>query len=358
MQHKIIYIKTTENCNLYCEHCFVPRVEKKMDLETIKKIINFINETFNKEKTSIHLIWHGGEPTLIGIKWMKEALELFKNNINDNIEIINEIQTNLMNYNDEWKELYKEYFNNYIGISYDFGIRYFKNSNEEFEKIFWNNFNKLIEDKIDYNMIITVTKNVIDMKPENFWNWIRGKNISSLHLERLTKTGYAVNNWDKIGFNNKQYNDFMLEFSKIYVKHIIDNDKKGEEYKNYLKISPLNSLLINTIEDKRSSCAGACHNFYTFNPDGSVKGCTSLENKIGHIDDDFKQIVAKNIISKRHCLDCEFQKVCNSGCPTMPIFDESEDCIGNYRLLKFFKYIGNQYNFKNNLSNKEIFNQW
>lgn len=359
MQHKIIYIKTTENCNLYCEHCFVPRVEQKMKIETIDYIINFINDSFGKNKTEIRIIWHGGEPTLIGAKWMKEALELFKNKINfENIKIIHEIQTNLINYNEEWKEIYKEYFNNYIGISYDFSIRHYKNSNEEFEKIFWKNLQKLKNDKVEYNMIITVTKHVIDMGYAKFWNWIEEKKIDSLHLERLTKTGYAIDNWEKIGFDNKTYNNFMLEFSKIYINYIVENEKLGSNFMNYRKISPLNSLIINTIENKKATCAGSCNHFYTFNPDGSIKGCTSLEKKIGTIDDDFKKLIAENILSKRFCEGCEFQIVCNSGCPTMPITDESGDCIGNYKMLQFYKYIGSLHKFNLNLSNKEIFNSW
>ena len=36
---KVIYIKTTENCNLRCKHCFVPHISNKMTDETFNKVI-------------------------------------------------------------------------------------------------------------------------------------------------------------------------------------------------------------------------------------------------------------------------------------------------------------------------------
>jgi len=351
MKQKIIYIKTTENCNLYCEHCFVPRVEKKMKFENIIKIVKHLNSSF-KKNTEIQIIWHGGEPTLIGYEWLEKAILYINNNINNNITINHNIQTNLINYNDKWKELYKKYFKSYIGISYDFNIRYFKNSNEEFEKNFWKNVEKLKIDKIDFNVIVTITKHVLDMGAVKFFEWIKNNKIKSIHLERLSKTGYAIDNWKKIGFNNKEYNDFMINFTKLYIPYITNSDNE------FIHISPLNALIKNIKKNVRTSCAGSCSNFFTFNPDGSIKGCTSLDNKLGNINDDFKDIITKNLLTKRMCIDCEFQQVCGSGCPTTPIYDETGECIGNYRLLKLLNILNIEKINKLSLSNDKIFNSW
>ena len=343
---KVIYIKTTEKCNLSCKHCFVPHINNKMNEETFEKILNQMKK-FENEKLTI--IWHGGEPTLIGKELFSKYNERLFQEI-DNSLIDNHIQTNLLTYDDEWDKIYKKYYNNFIGISYDFGIRFYGNTRSK-EEIFWKNLEKVKENKTEFNLIITVTKQVIEFGAVNFFNWILEKGLKNVHLERLTKSGYAINSWDEIGFTNKEYSDFMTNLFDLYMNYYIHNKNNY-----YIHISPFESLMSNVYQNKSYSCAGSCSSFFTFEPDGTVKGCTSTGKYLGEISEDIKSLALKNFYDKKKCTTCEFKKVCNSGCSVMTeIFDESGECIGNYKLLKKRSLYGLKFKINIDLSIKDMF---
>lgn len=343
---KIIYIKTTEACNLNCKHCFVPFKANQLSFETLKEIVNKINDL----KDDANIIWHGGEPTLIG----KEKLIKYIEYINENTDynMFHHIQTNLMKYDNQWKDIFNKYFNSFIGVSYDFDIRFWGKDKDK-EKIFWENFETLKKDNIETNMIITITKKIIENGAKEFWKWIIDKKITSLHLERLTKSGSAIENWKEIGFTNKEYNDFIYSLFKYYLMYknrFINTDKN-------IHISPFDSMINFIPRDIGFSCAGKCNNFYTFNPDGTIKGCTSTEPILGNLKDKMSDIIKKNIIDKKICEDCEFSQVCKSGCSVIKeVFDDSGDCLGNYKLLKFIKEY--QFKFKEDLSIENLFSSW
>lgn len=347
---KIVYIKTTENCNLNCKHCFVPHVNNFMKDEVFDKVVEKLN-FFKNEKMNI--IWHGGEPTLIGYKKMEEFLVKIKNK-NNNENINHHIQTNLLSYDNNWKNIYEEYFDSFVGISYDFDIRFF-GKDEKKEILFWEKFNKLRNDGLSYNLIVTVTKKVLDLGPDDFFKWIIDKGITNIHLERLTKSGYAINHWDEIGFTNKEYNNFMKKLFLIYFNYLKLNKFKN----NLIHMSPFESMLVNIPKKQTFSCAGSCKNFFTFNPDGEVGGCTSTTLKLGNVDQDMRKMARKNFIDKKKCLDCDFKDICKSGCDVLTeIFDESGECIGNYELLKLRQNLSSKIDIHYDLSIKEIFNEW
>ena len=344
---KVIYIKTTENCNLRCKHCFVPHISNKMTDETFNKVIEQL-KNFKNEKITI--IWHGGEPTLIG----KEKFERFNKTLFENFDVSNidnHIQTNLLTYDEEWDRIYKKYFNNFVGISYDFDIRFFDKTRPK-EKVFWDNVQKLKDNETEFNMIVTITRKVIELGAVKFFNWILDNDIRNIHLERLTKSGYAINHWDEIGFTNKEYNDFMVNLFNLYTIYY----NKNKNVREHLHISPFESIMSNVHKSKQFSCAGSCSSFFTFNPDGSVKCCTTTYRKLGTVNDDIKKLALKNFFDKEKCHQCEFKKVCKSGCSVMTeIFDESGECIGNYRLLKLRENYGKKYDIDIDLSIKDMF---
>jgi radical SAM protein with 4Fe4S-binding SPASM domain len=99
--------------------------------------------------------------------------------------------------------------------------------------------------------------------------------------------------------------------------------------------------------------SGECDTkFHTIDSNGYKHGCTALtseqDNKVT------KDIVTKIVwfkkdenqkntiletrkIRQESCIDCEFIKICSSGCLSVEKFDESNECSGAKTLFKTIK---------------------
>lgn len=114
-------------CNLDCDYCYYLEKEAlysdkplqlsafRMKEETIEKLIKTYIESQPQQR--IEFVWHGGEPTLLGIDYFKKVLELQKKYANGK-EIANSFQTNGTLINDEWADFFAK--NHFLcGLSID-----------------------------------------------------------------------------------------------------------------------------------------------------------------------------------------------------------------------------------------------
>lgn len=384
----MVYVRLFEGCNLNCEHCFIPSNPKKINPsfyenkglteDLIKNVPSL------KQNDRIYLQWHGGEPTLLGVEYLKSAI----NNViaDKRFQYMNGIQTNLMNFHEkteDWVKLYKDYFDGHLGISWDYKIRHFKVNNlspeedyEKFEKLFWNNVKLAQNNGLELYMVITVTKLFFEhfKNPFDFFEFITEKGIKKLNFERITKTGFARETWEKLGLSNKEYSQNMSRFFKAYKLFKKNNPE------THLNISPFDGLeisVVNYFKDKVQSkqeqaniwdimsyknqgygCwSGECDTrFHTIDSNGYKKGCTALnseqDNKNKSVanlgtqiiwvkkskDKDFREQRSERQLS---CSSCEFVNICSSGCLSVEKFDDSGECSGANMLFSTIK----QYHF-------------
>ncbi|MFA6807565.1 MAG: radical SAM protein [Eubacteriales bacterium] len=124
-----VFFMPTTGCMAKCIYCFAPVSAEKMNDATLKKTINWIKtsaDLFYKENYGefdekkppfFRFTYHGGEPLLMGKKFIKESLELL-----DSMEIPFRkhlsIQSNLWLLDQEYCEMFKRYEVN-VGTSLD-----------------------------------------------------------------------------------------------------------------------------------------------------------------------------------------------------------------------------------------------
>ncbi|GGF91967.1 MULTISPECIES: radical SAM protein [Cysteiniphilum] len=343
--NKIFYLRVHEGCNLYCQHCFIPSNPKKMNMDMIHKIVE--NMKFHtKEGDRVLIQWHGGEPTLKSPSWIEEAVTIINQYKKVNIE--HSIQTNLMNYNHEWEQVFKKYFSGKIGVSWDHRIRLTKKnqiiSHEDYESKFWTLLNQAHKDGIALDVTITLTKYFIqDWKnPIALFRRFSDCGVNSIHIEKLTKTGNARVYWDEIGVNNIEYSKYMSRLFKLY-------SLWNESEKMKLSISPLDDLKlglekfiesdVNALNKMPVCFSGACDkNFHTYDANGYKPGCTALNSEYDNSRASASLFVS-NILESRskrkaNCSKCLFTEVCSSGCLASSYIDESGECSGNKILLE------------------------
>lgn len=126
-------------CNLDCDYCYYLEKDalypgKKFNLssfrmneEVLEKLIrDFIT---SQPQQTIEFVWHGGEPTLLGIEYFRKAITLQKKYAGEK-EILNSFQTNGTLITDEWAEFLAE--NNFLcGLSID-GPKKFHDNHRRF----------------------------------------------------------------------------------------------------------------------------------------------------------------------------------------------------------------------------------
>jgi len=104
-------IKVTECCNLNCNYCgfFLSESKTKNQImndqcleQLLKQIGGYCRDNDSKR---ILLSWHGGEPLLAGQRFYKKISYYQKKYIPDDVEICNNIQTNLTLLNESWVDL-------------------------------------------------------------------------------------------------------------------------------------------------------------------------------------------------------------------------------------------------------------
>jgi uncharacterized protein len=86
-------VKPTHECNLACKYCYVEdQAEKgRMDQQTLERMTQQLVTLPGIE--SVNIIWHGGEPLLMGLEFYKEAISI-QNALKGQVNIQNSMQSN------------------------------------------------------------------------------------------------------------------------------------------------------------------------------------------------------------------------------------------------------------------------
>ena len=110
-------------CNLDCAYCFFLdkellypgskfRMSEAMLEQYIRQLIESHQENF------VNIAWQGGEPTLMGLDFYRQALRLAEKYRRPGMTFLHTMQTNGTLLDDEWAAFFKEH-NFLIGISLD-----------------------------------------------------------------------------------------------------------------------------------------------------------------------------------------------------------------------------------------------
>jgi uncharacterized protein len=133
-------------CNLACSYCYYLDKQKIYQEELVTRMNDKVLEAYIVQHIGISsgrdifFSWHGGEPTLAGLKFFQLAIDLQQKHTPANRRIINGIQTNGTLLDHEWCRFLKQH-NFIVGISLDGPEnfhschRFSKNGNSCFDEV-------------------------------------------------------------------------------------------------------------------------------------------------------------------------------------------------------------------------------
>ncbi|MGA9755705.1 MAG: radical SAM protein [Desulfobaccales bacterium] len=326
-----LIFKPTEACNSRCIYCEVvkkkTRGPKHMTFKTLELLFRRVNEfLLERPQEDLEIIWHGGEPLLLGPRYFARALHYQEKHCSGTVSRIrHSIQSNLTLLSREFLDPMRKLGVTHIGTSYDpIGNTRGLGKNRD-----WKTYNQrfldaicLLEDEgFTWGVIYVVTQRSL-AKPLEIFNFLT--NLSpkrGLMFNPVLVHGCGL---DHIKITPNQYAEFLGTIFPVWWRHRHE----------FGRIEPFFSLTENLVGDRKyliCTDAGACADSHlAVLPDGSASLCGRSADcgllDYGSIHEkSFSQIFADPqrealrrrlvVLPETACKGCRFWDICHGGCP-------------------------------------------
>lgn len=325
-------------CNLNCDYCYyLDKVklyaeQSVLSVSLLEKTIREYIEINDSEQ--IVFDWHGGEPLLLGLSYLKKIVEL-QNKYRGNKHVYNTIQTNATLLDDDFAVFFKE--NNFlVGVSIDGPqdihdrFRKDKGGNPTFLKVM-RGIELLHRYSVDFNTLTTVSK-AGEGRGLDVYRFM--KNIGSRYMQFMPVLEYvdSMNNnivspddenssLAKWSVSPMGYGEFMCDIFDYWVKNDV-----GSYFVNLFDSTLANYCGLNPGTCVYSETCGANA---VMEHNGDIYPCDHFvypQYKLGNVKDvPLEEIVSSERntgfgISKRNmlpakCLKCGYYFACHGECP-------------------------------------------
>ncbi|MBI5417201.1 radical SAM protein [Candidatus Poribacteria bacterium] len=319
-----VIVKPTNRCNGACIYCSSDKANFSFDMNEVflkkmhKELVKYAE--YLKIK-NITMLWHGGEPLLMGKNFYRKAWSTDLNN--KNIQFKHKIQTNLLNIDKEWIELFKQ-FDVKVSTSVDpiEQIRIYKNGCLQYPD--WiENFSLVCDAKLKVGIVFTVVANHLNKIDEIYTFFKNLQSFSSesigIRFNPVYRSGRAILEGSSLILKPSDFGLFLLRIWELW-------KKDGSPF----PISPFNEWF----NQKQVSCefSGNCHEYFlSIDGEGNIYHCGRFLDSgitLGNIlkGEALSSIISNNPWRKKlcnrtetllsgYCKDCSIWKYCKGGCP-------------------------------------------
>jgi radical SAM/SPASM domain FxsB family protein len=120
-------LKVANRCNIDCDYCFVfnskdqaaRHLPARMDLAVARAAAQRLGEhALAHNLRTIHVVLHGGEPLLVGVRHMADLLDAVRDGLRSRTQVLFELQTNGTLLSGAWLDLFERYGVT-VGVSLD-----------------------------------------------------------------------------------------------------------------------------------------------------------------------------------------------------------------------------------------------
>lgn len=326
-----VIFKPTEACNARCVYCDVVHKESRavrtMSKEVLELLFVRINEYLtDRPDDDMEIIWHGGEPLLLGAEYFETALAFQERHCAKTSSRINHsIQSNLTVLTPDLVRVLKKIGIGSIGSSYDpyTNLRGLGEGVDaaEYRRRFVRGVALLEKEGMGCGIIYVVTRLSLEKPLEIFYN------LTNFRIDGAVNMNPVIiyhDNLNHLKITPEEYADFLGAIFPVWWRN----------RSRYPHVGPFRSLIRNFVDGERHlSCgdSGHCANTHiNLAPDGRLSQCgRSSDWKLldyGSIcDRTFAQVFAdpqrqvlrdrNQVLSEGECAGCRFWDICHGGCP-------------------------------------------
>ncbi|NQV40757.1 MAG: anaerobic sulfatase maturase [Candidatus Marinimicrobia bacterium] len=338
------------DCNLDCEYCFYLEKdalfpETKTHRMSDQTLEVMIRNALEQSRGHISFAWQGGEPTLMGLPFFQNALQL-QQKYSQGHHIENTFQTNGTLIDKEWATFLHE--NDFLlGLSLDGPAhihdhyRVDKSGNPSFEKV-RDAADLLLDHQVDVNALVVVNDYSVKY-PEEIYKFHKDIGLDHMQFIPCVEHGNIHSTLAPYTVSAKEYGEFLCHIFDLWVQDIDDLVAKtsirffDSVFRKYVGHHPADCTLL-----------ANCGVYLTVEHDGSVYSCdfyVNPENLLGNIHDaklvdmlNGEQQIgfgsAKSTLPQE-CQSCEWLGLCRGGCPKDRILEGDES--GLHYLCESFK---------------------
>ncbi len=318
-------------CNLACGYCYY--LEKQglyPDKKTFHMSDGLLEEYIIQHIRAsagpdIFFSWHGGEPTLAGLKFFQQVVALQKKHLPKNFRLLNGIQTNGTLLDDDWCQFLKKE-NFIVGISLDgpeelYSVhRFRKDGRSSFAEVI-RGFQLLKKYEIPCEILCVVNSTNVRYPLETY-RFFKSLNVNFLTFIPLVEKPDPING--KISERtvpSKAFGEFLCTIFDEWVSSDIGN----------IKIQIVEEALRTAFNLEHSLCIfkSTCGGVPVVEYNGDFYSCdhyVDQEHLVGNIaQTTLVQLLeseqqsefgnAKHDSLLDYCLRCEVLTMCNGACP-------------------------------------------
>ncbi|HHW7473921.1 TPA: anaerobic sulfatase maturase [Mannheimia haemolytica] len=329
------------HCNIQCEYCFYlskeqtipPEKSQFMNDETLQNYIRHYIEANQSQR--VDFVWQGGEPTLLGLDFYKQAVK-YQQKFANGKQITNAIQSNGIALNRQWASFFKE--NHFlVGLSID-GLsdihdryRISTNGKPTFERV-KSAVDLLKEVGVEFNTLTVV----------NDRNWQRGretyqalKALGSRYMQFIPVVESHKGELQPFSVPPQGYGQFLVD---VFHEWLPD---RGQIF-----VIEFDNLLGQWLGYPSNNCVfrPTCGSSLVVEACGDVYSCDHFVYPDYHIGNLNQQQLAEIVSSaaqrqfgqnkqaklSQACLNCKFRILCHGGCPKHRIVPQANSENHNY----------------------------
>lgn len=325
-----LILKATEECNSNCVYCDVVRKDERgspMSADLLELVFIRLNEfLLERQDEHIKIIWHGGEPLLLGPKYFHMVWELQEKHCRETQRrISHDMQSNLTLFTDDYALALQKLGIKSIGSSYDPEPHVRgpgkEVDSEHYNRMFMRAIRTVEKHGYSWGIIYVVTKKSL-AKPKDVFFY-----LTNLKLNGAINFNPVLIYDDvrqHIAITPEEYAQFLGTIFSLW----------WENSHRYPNIEPFRSLTRIIRDGKRDLCcadSGNCaYGYFNITPRGQCSHCgrsgdwgllhygdirdSSLEEIMA--DPQRGQLAERNaILEEGECNNCRFWTICHGGCP-------------------------------------------
>jgi len=333
----VLILKATRLCNLRCEYC-ISWAEGANQVMRFDVLVRTLREFLTmRGATTVDVVWHGGEVTMLKPKLLKKALWLQESFRQEGQTILNAVQTNATRLTDEWMDLLAEY-DFQVGISLDGPPEVHDQRRRDKKglptsRLVEQSIAKLNRAGIRFGVLVVVDRAVLQIGAERVLDYLAGIGVESVHFLPLDGTDPKIY---IDGGRHFEVDDSFVPYSQ-YVSFL----ERGFEYwwdryKGRLAVAIFEDL-IEAVQNKDAPRSHMCYwkgncmnSVFVVEPTGEVGPCDTFTGnpnrfygRIGErplvpmLDSSANLRLNRQemIDGPRHMTDCEWFRLCKGGCP-------------------------------------------
>jgi uncharacterized protein len=359
-------------CNLDCKYCYFLSKERLYPNSSFRMSDNLL-ETYTRQYieaqqvSEITFAWQGGEPTLMGLEFYRQAVAYQQKYKRPGMHILNAFQTNALLLDDSWCEFFFEH-DFLIGISLDGprelhdAYRVDKGGRPTFDRVM-QGVDLLKQHRVEFNILTTVHAANADY-PVEVYRFLRDEVCTPFVqlipiVERQNDTGFQEGRQVTArSVTAEQYGKFMIAIYEEWVRHDV----------GHVFVQLFDVALAAWVGDRPGLCIfeETCGGALALEHNGDVYSCDHFvepKHLLGNLMDiPLSDIVmspqqqqfgtAKRDSLPNYCRNCEVRFVCNGGCPKDRFIDTHDGEPGlNYLCVgykAFFKHASETMQFMAN----------